>query len=365
MRPAPRARAERLEAALEARGLDALLLTDLIDIRWLTGFEGSNAACLCGPGIRLFLTDSRYEEVSRATLSDWQVEIVRGDWLAGVAAATRLHCGSGSIGFQDDNLTVRAMKKLEASLADADQDGPELRPAGGIPKALRRTKDSDEVAAIALAASLADEIYRETLARGLEGRSELDVARFALALMRERGAEPSFEPIVAAGPNGALPHAMPGERRIAPGDLVVFDMGVELGGVCSDCTRTYAVGEPDVEAVRVYETVLAAQEAGLAAIAAGVEGRAVDAAARKVIDDEGYGPNFGHGLGHGVGLEVHEAPRLSPLSEDTLQVGDVVTVEPGIYLPGRFGVRIEDLVVVTDSGIRNLSGLEKQLTTVA
>lgn len=362
-------RADRLEAVLVASELDALLVTDLIDIRWLTGFEGSNAACLCGPGIRVFLTDSRYEEVARRTLAPWRVEIVKGDWLAGIADRALEVSANGRLGFQDDHLTVRALRKLEENLADlgatgAGKAGPELVAAGGIVKDLRRVKDEAEIELIAEAAAFADEIYRETLNRGLAGRRELDVSRFALALMRERGAEPSFPPIVAAGPNGALPHAVPGERMIAVGDLVVFDMGVELGGVCSDCTRTYAVGEPESEAARVYETVLAAQEAGLAAIHAGVEGRAVDAAARELIVEAGYGDYFGHGLGHGVGLEVHEAPRLSPLSRDTLRAGDVVTVEPGIYLPGRFGVRIEDLVVVTGSGHRNLSGLPKDLVAV-
>lgn len=371
MTAAPKGRAERLDAALAERELAALLVTDLVDIRWLTGFRGTNAACLAGPGLRLFLTDSRYEEAARSALAGWQVEIVKGDWLQGVAAAAKQAAPKGRIGFQDDHLTVRALKGLEAGLAGPEgggdgegPDGPRLEAAGGIVKDLRRQKDAGEIELIGRAAAFADEIYRETVARGLGGRTEIEVARFALALMRERGAEPSFPPIVAAGPNGALPHAEPGPRRIEAGDLVVFDMGVELAGVCSDCTRTYAVGEPDPDAVHVYETVLAAQEAGLAAIRSGAEGRAVDAAAREVIVAAGFGENFGHGLGHGVGLEVHEAPRLSPLSKDTLRAGDVVTVEPGVYLPGRFGVRIEDLVVVTEDGHRNLSGLPKKLVPV-
>lgn len=360
-------RAERLAAAARERDLAAVLVTNLVDIRWLTGFAGSNAACVCGPDRRLFLTDFRYEEAARSDLAGWQVEIVRGDWLKGIAAALRGLGTEATVGFQDDHLTVRALDRLGRGLKESlaeDAGGPELAPAGTILTELRRVKDEGEQAAIARAAAFADDVYRATLERGLGGRSELEVARFALAWMRERGAEPSFAPIVAAGPNGALPHAMPGARRIETGDLVVFDMGVELDGVCSDCTRTYAVGDPGPEAAAAYETVLAAQAAGLAAIKAGAEGRAVDAAARQVIADAGHGDHFGHGLGHGVGLEVHEAPRLSPLSEDTLIAGEVVTVEPGIYLPGRFGIRIEDLVVVTETGCRNLSGLPKELTPV-
>lgn len=371
MKAAPAERAERLEAALAERDLAAALVTDLVDLRRLTGFTGSNGAALCGPGLRLFLTDSRYEEAAHTALEPaWRVEIVRGDWIAGLAAAVAKAAGAGAVGYQDDHLTVRAFEKLSRGVADALGAGAEspaakLRPAGALIKDLRRAKDADEQERIAAAAAFADEIYRATVERGLAGRSEIEVARFALALMRERGAEPSFPPIIAGGPNGALPHAVPGERRIERGDLVVFDMGVDLDGVCSDCTRTYAVGEPEPEAARVYETVLAAQKAGLEAIRAGAEGRAVDAAARRVIEAAGYGEYFGHGLGHGVGLEVHEAPRLSPLSEDTLRAGDVVTAEPGIYLPGRFGVRIEDLVVVTEDGYRNLSGLPKELAPVA
>lgn len=365
MRAAAPRRAERLDQVLTERQLAALLVTDPIDLRWLTGFGGSNGAAICGPARRIFLTDSRYEEVARSALDGWQVEIVRGDWLVGVAEALQEATTTGRIGFQDEQLTVRALKKLNGALAKYETAArPELVAAGSIIKDLRRDKDEDEIAAIGRAAEFADEIYEATVARGLGGRSELEVARFALALMRERGAEPSFPPIVAAGPNGALPHAEPGERQIETGDLVVFDMGVELEGVCSDCTRTYAVGEPNDEAAEVYATVLAAQQAGLEAIRAGVEGKAVDAAARQVIVAAGYGEYFGHGLGHGVGLEVHEAPRLSPLSEDILRAADVVTVEPGVYLPGKLGVRIEDLVVVTGDGCQNLSGLSKELVAV-
>jgi Xaa-Pro aminopeptidase len=190
------------------------------------------------------------------------------------------------------------------------------------------------------------------------------VARATEARIRELGAEPSFPPIVAAGENGALPHAEPGDREIGSGELVVFDWGALLDGYCSDGTRTFATGDPGDGAREVYELVRRAQQAALEAVRAGAAGRDVDAVAREMIDEAGHGDHFGHGLGHGVGLEVHEGPRLSATSDDELQAGNVVTVEPGVYLQGEFGVRLEDLVVVTDAGHRNLSGLPKELQLV-
>jgi Xaa-Pro aminopeptidase len=243
-------------------------------------------------------------------------------------------------------------------------EGVEAVPAGGSVERLRRVKDRAELASIEEASKLADEVWRWSLERGLAGRSEREVALAVEARMRELGAEPSFPTIVAAGPNGALPHAEPGEHEIGRGELVVFDMGAKLDGYCSDGTRTFATGEPGEEARGVYEVVLRAQEAALEAIRAEARGEDVDGAARRVISEAGYGERFGHGLGHGVGLEVHEGPRLSLRSEDVLAAGEVVTVEPGIYLPGRLGVRIEDLVVVAEDGLRNLSGLPKALQLV-
>lgn len=348
-------RGERLAAQVAERELDAFLVTHLVNVGYLTGFGGTNGACICGPDKRLFLTDFRYTERAAAEVQGWDVVTVESDWLAGIAA--RL---GGRVGFEDDHLSVRAMAKLR----DEVESGVELVACGGVVEELRRVKDEAELDAIAAAAALADRVYTATAERGLRGRTEAEVARGAVALMRELGAEPSFPPIVAGGPNGALPHADPGERQIGDAELVVFDMGAELSGYCSDCTRTYATGEVGDEAAEVYELVLAAQAQALDAIEAGRSGRDIDATARKVISDGGHGKHFGHGLGHGVGLVVHEAPRLSTRSEDTLKAGEVVTVEPGVYLPGSFGVRIEDLVVVEEGGLRNLSSLPKELTVV-
>ncbi|HEU4393359.1 MAG TPA: aminopeptidase P family protein [Solirubrobacterales bacterium] len=350
-----RGRGDRLERLLAERELERMLVTDLTNVRYLTGFTGSNGACVCGPGTRLFFTDFRYTERAATEVSDWETITLRDDWVGGIAAHL-----SGRVGFEDDKMPVRNLGKLEEKLAG----GVEPVAAGGTVERLRQVKDEEEQAAIAAASALADEVWGWSLERGLGGRSERDVARAAEARVRELGAEPSFPAIVAAGPNGALPHAEPGERQIGRGELVVFDMGAKVDGYCSDGTRTYAVGEPGEAAREVYEVVLRAQVAALEQIAAGASGEALDAVARRVIDEAGYGERFGHALGHGVGLEVHEGPRLAQRSEDVLEPGEVVTVEPGIYLPGELGVRTEDLVVVGSEGLLNLSGLPKELQLV-
>ena len=350
-----RGRGDRLAGLLAERGLDRMLVSDLVNVRYLTGFGGTNGACVCGEDVRLFLTDFRYTERAAAEVEGWDVLTVEGDWLASLAEHL-----AGRVGFEDDHVSVRTLERLRGKLAE----GVEPVPVGGMVEKLRRVKDAEELAAIAAASELADDVWRWSLERGLAGRTEREVARATEARIRELGADPSFPAIVAAGPNGALPHAEPGERKIGPGELVVFDMGAKLDGYCSDGTRTFATGEPGEEARAVYEVVREAQAAALGAVAAGAGGGALDSVAREVIEAAGHGDRFGHGLGHGVGLEVHEAPRVSQRSEDVLEPGEVVTIEPGIYLPGELGVRIEDLVVVTEEGCRNLSGVPKELRLV-
>ncbi|HEY1284617.1 MAG TPA: Xaa-Pro peptidase family protein [Solirubrobacterales bacterium] len=348
-------RGDRLSGLLAERELDLALVTNLVNVRYLTGFTGTNGACICGPEARVFLTDFRYTERAAEEVDGWEVVTVRDDWLGGIAE--RLE---GRTGFEDDHVAVRTLGRLEGKLAE----GVELVAAGGMVEQLRRVKDPAELEAMEAASALADEAWLWTLDRGLGGRSERDVAAATEARIRELGGEPSFPAIVASGPNGALPHAEPGERQIEPGDLVVFDMGAKLDGYCSDGTRTLAVGEPDGAAREVYELVLEAQAKALDAVAVGIGGEALDAVAREVIKAAGHGERFGHGLGHGVGLEVHEAPRVSPRSEDVLAAGEVVTIEPGVYVPGEVGVRIEDLVVVGEDRLRNLSSLPKELRAV-
>lgn len=350
-----RGRGDRLAASLVERELDLILTTELTNVRYLTGFTGTNGACICGSETRLFLTDFRYTERAATEVEGWETITVTDDWLAGIASHLQ-----GRFGFEDDHVSVRLLERLKGKLAD----GAKPVAAGGTVESLRRVKDETELAAIAAAAELADQVWTWSLERGFGGRSEREVARAAEARIRELDTEPSFPTIVASGSNGALPHAEPGERRIGSGELVVFDMGAKLDGYCSDGTRTFAVGEPGDEGRAVYETVRAAQAAALDAVVAGVGGEELDRVAREVIDEAGHGDRFGHGLGHGVGLEVHEGPRVSPRSDDVLASGEVVTIEPGVYLPGKLGVRIEDLVVVSDDGCRNLSGLPKDLQLV-
>jgi Xaa-Pro aminopeptidase len=354
-------RADRVADALEEREVDLLLVTDLINVRWLTGFTGSNAAAVVGrEGSRRFVTDFRYltqsaEEVDPA----WEREIAV-DLLAGVVKGLP---GSGELrlAFDDAHMSVKDHGRLAGML----RAGIELVPAGGAIEAQRAVKDADELEAIRAAARLADDALTEVLARGLVGRTEREVALDLEFTMRRMGAQAaSFPPIVAAAEHGALPHATPREVPIPAGTLVVVDWGAQLDGYASDCTRTYATGDIDPRDGQVYELVLRAQEAALAAVRPGPTGREVDAVARSIIDAAGHAEHFGHGLGHGVGLDVHEGPRLSKQGDTALGAGMVVTVEPGVYVPGAVGVRIEDLVIVTDDGAEVVSSLPKELQSV-
>jgi len=361
--PAPDNRADRLAEAVGGRDLDMAIVGDLVrpgdsgrdamaDVAWLTGFGGSSGIAVIGAEVRIFVTDFRYTTIAAATVpGSFRIVDATAEMLKEIAAIL-----DGRVGIDPAKTSVETHEKL----LEAVGEGVEIVAADGLLADLRRVKDEAEVEAIAAAAALTDEVYAWIEARGMAGRTEREIALGAEAKMRELGAEdPSFASIVAAAENGALPHAIPCDREIAAGEYVVVDMGAIVDGYCSDCTRTLVDGDPAPAKRRVYELVLAAQQAGLDAIHAGAGGRAVDAVARAVIAEAGYGERFGHGLGHGVGIEVHEPPRLSKRSDDTLLAGDVVTVEPGIYIPGEFGIRIEDLVVVTEDGCRNLSSHPK------
>ncbi len=356
-------RGERLAALLDERELDALLVTDLVNVRYLTGYTGSNGIAVVGVrDLRAFVTDFRYlTQAEREIDPAYARSIGEHDLLEeGIAL---LPAGDVRLGYEDQQMSVRTQQRLR-ELLPAEV---ELVAAGGILEELRVVKDAAEIARIRAAAELADAALRRTLEDGLAGRTEREVALALETEMRRLGASrPSFESIVAHGANGALPHADPSDVEIAAGSLVTIDWGAVLDGYCSDCTRTYAAGrEPSAQAREIYQLVAAAQQAGLDAVAPGASGSDVDAIARAVIDGAGHAEHYGHGLGHGVGLEVHEAPRLSKTSSATLAAGQIVTVEPGIYLPGELGVRIEDLVVVTDAGCELLTGLPKDLTVVS
>ena len=348
-------RADRVAEALE---VDALLITDLVNLRYVTGFTGSSGMAVVGRDLRRFITDFRYVEQAAGEVEGFDRE--QAPQVFDGALAEGWPDGSLRLGFDDQDVSVRRHARLRELLPER----VELVPAGGVVEALRAVKDAEEISRIAAAAQLADEVYGMLREQGLVGRTERDVA-FALETeMRRRGAEPSFESIVASAERGALPHAVPADVPIPRGTLVTLDIGARLGGYCSDCTRTWATGELPDDLAEAYELVRRAQAEALAAVRPGPEGREVDAVARDIIEAAGHGEHFGHGLGHGVGLEVHEGPRLSRTGEAPLVAGNVVTVEPGVYLPGRGGVRIEDLVVVTEDGHTVLSLTTKDLITV-
>ncbi len=350
-------RADRLAAVLERRELDSLLVSDLVNVRWLTGFTGTNGAAVVTRDARLFLTDFRYTEQAEAQVDPAFERLPAGRDLVGDLAG---HL-TGRAGFDDAHMSV----KTHATFSDKVPDGVELVAAGGAVEELREVKDDEELTRIGAAQELASAALERILERGLVGRTERAVALELEQEMRQAGATgPSFASIVAAGPHGALPHAVPRDVEIPAGQLVVLDWGALLDGYCSDCTRTVATGPLEQEAQDVYELVKRAQQTGLEAVRAGASCKAVDAAAREVIADAGFGDEFGHSLGHGVGLEVHEGPTLSMRSESELKAGNVVSVEPGVYVPGRFGVRIEDLVAATDTGADVFTRLTKELVTV-
>ncbi|HEX2414114.1 MAG TPA: Xaa-Pro peptidase family protein [Thermoleophilaceae bacterium] len=349
------ARTDRLVELLGERELDCLLVTDLFNVRYLTGFTGTNGACVVTPEERLFLTDFRYVEQAAEQVRGYEAVQVGRDMAGDMASRLR-----GRAGFDDEHVSVA----LHGKLADKAAEAVELVGAGGLVERLRAVKDESEVAAMRAAAELATEAYETLLEGGLAGRTEREVAIGLVRFMEDGGAEgASFEPIVASGAHGALPHAVPRDEVIPEDTLVVVDLGAKVDGYCSDCTRTIATGPLDDTAGEVYELVLRAQQEALGAVRAGAGCAAVDAVARDVIEAAGHGERFGHGLGHGVGLEVHEAPRLGKTAEGDLETGNAVTVEPGVYLPGVVGVRIEDLVIVTEGEPEILTSFPKDLVT--
>jgi len=353
-------RAGRLLAELASADVDMLLVTDLTNVRYLTGYSGSNGLALVGPATRVFVTDFRYVEQAAEEV-DPSFERVQAVQDLVNALPGLLPEGPLQLGFDDAHTSVKAHAQLRELLPYH----VDLVAAGGLVEHLRIVKEPAEVEAMAAATRIADEAFTALLEAGLRGRTERELALALEVEMRSRDADgPSFTSIVAAGLHGALPHAQPRDVPVADGDLVVIDWGALYDGYCSDCTRTVAVGRVDEQAREAYDLVLRAQLAGLAAVEVGADGREIDATVREIIAAEGHGEHFGHGLGHGVGLEIHEAPTLSMRSTDTLRAGTIVTVEPGVYLPGRFGIRIEDLVAVQDGGNRILTSLPKELQVV-
>jgi Xaa-Pro aminopeptidase len=342
-------RLTRLQERLE----QPLLVTNPVNVVYLIGFHSSNCALLVERDrVRLF-TDFRYLQAARAVEQAETVQTRRN--VIGELAETL----TGRVGFEANALSYANYEALKKGT---------VKPVAtyGEVEQLRAVKDEGELGALRRACAVTDRVFERLTDLRFVGRTEREVAWDLLQLFHDEGGDGlAFESIVGSGPTGSRPHARAGERKIGAGELVVIDAGTTIDGYASDYTRTFATGPLDGEAKEVYATVLLAQQAALEGIRAGLSGVDADALARRVIDDGPFAGAMGHGLGHGLGLDVHENPRLSTESSDVLEPGNVVTVEPGIYLDGKFGVRIEDDVVVTKDGIENLTGFRKDLIEVS
>ena len=363
-------RAARLRPLFADAGIDALLVTSLPNVRYLTGFTGSSAMVLVTGDALAFTSDGRYRTQAGEQLAAAGVEAhieigatvtAQRDALgAMLAPSSRLGLEAHAVTWAQQRDFARALTGQE--LAGPESAGHELVPTDGLVELLRRVKEPGEVARIRAACAIADDALAALLPTLADGPTERDFALDLEVEMRRRGASGnSFDPIIASGPNGAKPHARPSARRIGRGELIVIDFGCIVDGYCSDMTRTVSVGDPGPEARRVWDVVRDSQWAGREAVRAGADCAAVDRACRDVIVAAGWGDSFVHGTGHGVGLEIHEAPRVAASARDTLESGSVVTVEPGVYLPGVGGVRIEDTVVVTPDGADPLTEFPKDL----
>jgi Xaa-Pro aminopeptidase len=343
------ARIDRLRALIA----EPLLVTNPKNVVYLAGFESSNAALLVDQERVQLFTDFRYITAANAVEG---VEVVQTKRAVIGALAERL---SGKIGFEATSVVYSDYETLTGG-------GLDLVPHHGLVESLRAIKDESELEILRRACKITDRVFERLTDVSFVGRTEREVSWDLTRLFHEEGGEGlAFESIVGSGPTGARPHARAGDRKIGAGELVVIDAGCTVDGYASDYTRTFATGPLDGEAKEAYQVVLAAQLAGLEAIRADLPAIEADLAARLVVDGSAFAGTFGHGLGHGLGLDVHELPRMSPETSDVLAPGNVVTVEPGVYLEGKFGIRIEDDVVVTQNGIENLTGFRKDLIEVA
>lgn len=350
---------QKIAGRLESCGLDAMLLTGEANRFYGAGFHsaGTDGVALVTRNGAYYFTDSRYTEAAARCVQGAQLrETGRGRGYGALVQEVVEEQHLRRMGFEDAYMTVQDYERYRKALTC------ELVPAAELLGELRMVKDPEELEAMEAAQRIVERALEEIVQEIRPGVTEKEIAARLQYLMLHFGAsDMSFDPIVVSGPNGSLPHGVPSEKEIARGEFVTMDFGCVYGGYCSDMTRTVAVGFVTEEMRTVYETVLAAQKAGIAAAAGGVSGKAVDGAARAVIEQAGYGAYFGHSFGHGVGVEIHEAPNASPMNEAPLPAGAVISAEPGIYLPGRMGVRIEDVIVLTETGCRNLTRAPKEL----
>jgi Xaa-Pro aminopeptidase len=363
----------RLLELVAERELDQFIVGDLVrpgdtapdamvNSCWLTGFTGSGGIALVGHDRNVLVTDFRYAERAEREVGEAFERVVAQSSLYLLSELVAQL--SGRVGYDSTATSVANLRVLEAAIAAAGSN-VELVAADGLIEQLRRVKDPGEQAAMSEAARIVDEAFELVVADGFVGRTELEVAQVSEVRIRELGAEPLLPTLLASGPNTSQPHGAPSDRTIGPDELVVLDMGALVEGYHSECTRTLATGDPGEEPRELYELLRASQAAALALIGPGVSVAEADEAARAVIRDAGHLEHYGAGLGHGVGLAMHEAPRMWPGGTDLLAEGNVVSVEPGLFFPGRLGVRIEDLVLITADGHRKLNAVPNELRVVA
>ena len=346
----------KITAQLPEHGLDAMLVTSAPGERYAVGFEGEGWVLVSRDGAR-YSTDGRYIEAARQQVTGAEIVLTeRGQSHLALAREEIRRRGLKRVGFESGRVSADELGRWKDSLPC------ELVAAQGLLDGLRAAKDEEELARMRQAQRITDEAFREILNFIRPGLTEQEVAaRLVYELLRRGGRRVSFDPIGAAGANGSMPHAVPGETVIQPGMFVTMDFGCVYEGYCSDMTRTVAVGQPTDEMERVYHTVLEAQRAGIAAARAGVTGSEVDRAARQAIQQAGYGSFFSHSFGHSLGLEIHESPNASPSEQTVFPAGAVISAEPGIYLPGHFGVRIEDVLVLREGGCEDITQAPKNL----
>lgn len=347
---------KKISEKLSQYGLDAMLITSEPGEFYAVGFHGEGVLLVTADN-SWYYTDSRYIEAAQEQIEMENVSLPTAgrNYRATVEELVQAH-GLKTVGFEDMYMTVAAHKSWSEGLS------AQLKPASALMEELRASKDEKEVEALVAAQRIAEKSLEETLSWMKVGMTEKEVAAYLEYRMISNGAEKkSFDTIVASGPNSSKPHAVPGGRKIQEGDFVTIDFGCVVNGYCSDTTRTVAMGEPSDEMRKVYDIVLQAQLAGIAAARAGLSGQEIDGAARKVINDAGYGEYFGHSFGHSLGIEIHENPNLAPSNSNPMPVGAVVSAEPGIYLPGKFGVRIEDVLILNDTGCVNITKYPKEL----
>ena len=353
---------DRVQALIDRfaeQKIDGMLLTYGRSLRHITGYSGSNGCALVAPEALVFITDFRYKTQAEEQVLDFERRMAKAELfkeLATVDWVSRKH----RLGVEATHLSVEQLHQLQELLPEI-----ELVPVKELPEAVGLIKDEEEIENIRRAVAISDGVYEQILPLIKPGLREVELAAEIEYRMRLGGSERvAFDAIVVSGERSALPHGEPGKKKIETGDFVTMDYGARINGYCSDFTRTVVVGRANEEQRRIYEVTLQAQLAAEEAAGPGKTGKEVDAVAREIITEAGHGDHFGHGLGHGLGLEVHEAPRLSPKSATVLEPGMITTVEPGIYVPGFGGVRIEDVVVIREQGCEVLTQARKDLIEV-